>query len=118
MAKKNSPQIWLEYLAARTILFILRVLPRSAAMKIGMSAGSLGYRSLSKLRKVGERNLELAFPDKAVDERGRILKAAFQNMGRVMVVVSRFDALSKENLADLIEYEPDSIFAEQYERTK
>ena len=118
MAKKNSPQIWLEYLAARTILFILRVLPRSAAMKIGISAGSLGYAVLGKLRKVGERNLELAFPDKTVDERARILKAAFQNMGRVMMVVSRFDDLSKENLTDLIEYDPDPVFAEQYERTK
>ena len=118
MAKKNSPQIWLEYLAARTILFMLRVLPRNAAMKIGISAGSFGFRRLDKLRKVGERNLELAFPEKTAEERAIILKAAFQNMGRVMAVVSRFDDLSRQNLGDLIEYEPDPVFAEQYERTK
>jgi len=118
MAKKNSPQIWLEYLAARTILFMLRVLPRNAAMKIGISAGSFGFRRLDKLRKVGERNLELAFPEKTAEERAIILKAVFQNMGRVMAVVSRFDDLSRQNLGDLIEYEPDPVFAEQYERTK
>jgi len=118
MAKKNSPQIWLEYFAAKMILFMLRILPRRTAMRIGISAGSFGYRMLGKLRKVGERNLELAFPDRTSEERARILRSAFQNMGRVMAVVSRFDDLSRENLANLIEYEPEPDFAEAYERTK
>ena len=81
MAKKNSPQIWLEYLAARTILFMLRVLPRNAAMKIGISAGSFGFRRLDKLRKVGERNLELAFPEKTAEERAIHPKGCLSKYG-------------------------------------
>jgi len=118
MAKKSSPQIWLEYAAARSLLIFLSLLPRGAADWIGISAGRLGYRLLSKLRKVGERNLELAFPEKPKEARARILKAAFQNMGRVMAVVSRFGDLTRENLANLIEYKPEPEFAAQYEKTK
>jgi len=118
MAKKNSPQIWLEYAAARSLLIFLSLLPGGVAEWIGISAGRVGYRFLSKLRKVGDRNLELAFPEKPEEERSRILKEAFQNMGRVMAVVSRFGDLTRENLADLIEYRPEPEFAAQYEKTK
>jgi KDO2-lipid IV(A) lauroyltransferase len=118
MAKKNSTEIWLEYAAAWSMLFILSLLPGRVAEWIGISAGRLGYRMLGKLRKVGERNLELAFPEKTAEERGRILRAAFQNMGRVMAVVSRFGGLTRDNLSGLIEYTPEPAFAAQYEKTK
>lgn len=118
MAKKSSSQVWLEFAAARSLLFFLSLLPSGVAEWIGISAGRLGYRLLSRLRKVGERNLELAFPEKTEEERAGILNAAFRNMGRVMAVVSRFDDLTRENISDLIEYTPDPAFAAQYEKTK
>ena len=103
MAKKSRPQIWIEYQAVRTLLMLLRALPFSVAERIGLTAGNIGYAMLGNLRRVGERNLELAFPEKGADERSLILKSAFRNMGRVMAVLSRFGRLSPDNAHELIE---------------
>ena len=117
MANKNSLQIWAEYAAARAALGALRVLPLRAAIWLGVAAGKLAYMSLGKLRRVGMRNLELAFPEKSVHERETILRAAFQNLGRVMAMVSRFGSLTSANITDLIEYEPTPEFAAAYHQS-
>src|SRR6186997_3352569 len=104
MAKKSSFQIWAEYAAARLVLGTLGLLPRRAAMWSGVTIGKLAYNALGKLRRVGLRNLELAFPDMDPSERERILKAALGNLGRLMAVVSRFGEITRENITDLIEY--------------
>ena len=118
MAKKSSTQIWLEYSLARVILGVLRILPRRVSLWFGIAAGRVGYQLLSKLRGVGLRNLKLAFPEKSEAERVSILKGAFRNLGRVMAVVSGFDDLTADNLADLIEFRPDTEFAAAYKKTK
>jgi KDO2-lipid IV(A) lauroyltransferase len=117
MADKNGIQIWAEYAAARLTLGVLSVLPLRAALWVGESVGKLAYSSLGKLRRVGMRNLELAFPEKSVDEREAILRSAFQNLGRVMAIVSRFGELTASNLTDLIVYEPTPEFAAAYHQT-
>jgi len=118
MKKKSTAQIWLEYNAVRVVLGFLGVLPRKAAIFIGVSTGRLAFHVFGKLRRVGLRNLELAYPDKTDAERKSVLKGAFRNLGRVMATVSAFGGLTVENLTDLIEYRPDPEFAAQYEETK
>lgn len=118
MAKKSSVQIWVEYSLFRAILGLLRALPYGISSRIGTLMGGLAFQLLGKLRRVGMRNLELAFPEKTGVERIEILKAAFRNLGRVMATVSRFGLLSPENVHQLIEYRPTTEFAAAYERTK
>jgi Kdo2-lipid IVA lauroyltransferase/acyltransferase len=118
MAKKNRVQIWVEYAPARFVLVLLSLIPRRSAVFAGVVAGRLAFHLFGKLRRVGMRNLELAFPDKNNAEREIILKGAFRNLGRVMAVVSGFGYLTTENLTDLIEYQPDPGFAAVYEKTK
>lgn len=118
MAKKSSTQIWFEYTAVRAVLGFLRILPRKKAIWLGISVGRLTFHLLGRLRRVGLRNLELAFPERSETERTQILKAAFRNLGRVMATVSQFGNLSAANMTDLIEYDPDPEFASQYEKTK
>ena len=118
MAKKGSTQIWVEYAVAYSVLGLLRILPQKAANWLGVSTGRLAYHLLGKLRRVGMRNLELAFPEKSKIERTRILKAAFRNLGRVMATVSQFGDLTPGNMTDLIEYDPDPEFAADYQRAK
>ena len=118
MAKKSSFQIWAEYAAARLVLGTLSLLPRRAAMWSGVTIGKLAYNALGKLRRVGLRNLELAFPDMDPSERERILKAALGNLGRVMAVVSRFGEITRENITDLVEYRPTDEFAAAYAATQ
>ena len=118
MAKKSSTKIWLEYGAARSVIGFLSFLPKSAAIWFGVRVGRLAYHLLGKLRQVGLRNLELAFPEKTETERTRILKAAFGNLGRVMATVSKFREVNAGNISDFIEYNVDPAFVEEYERIK
>jgi KDO2-lipid IV(A) lauroyltransferase len=117
MATKSKPQIWAEYGPSTVLLFMLRILPRPAAMWIGTSLGSIAFHALGRLRRVGIRNLELAFPDKDTREREQILKNVFRNLGRVLAVFSEFDDLTAENLGDLIVYDPDPAYVTSYERS-
>lgn len=118
MAKKGSIQIWLEYAVAFSVLGFLRILPRKTAFWLGVSTGRLSYHLLGRLRKIGLRNLELAFPEKSESERTHILKAAFRNLGRVMATVSQFGKLNIDNMGELIEYDIDPLFAASYEKLK
>ena len=63
MAKHGKLQIALEYALARTILSGLGVLPRPVAIALGLAIGRLGYLFPGSLRRTGQRNLEIAFPD-------------------------------------------------------
>src|SRR5436190_11461280 len=118
MANKSKPQAWIEYAVVRALLGTLRVLPMKAAIFVGVTIGSLTYHALGKLRRVGMRNLELAFPEKTEAERAEILKGAFRNLGRVMTVTSWFDGLEPDKVTELIEYAPDPTFTAKYEETR
>jgi len=52
----------LEYLAARAVLTLLRLLPRSLATGVAMAGSRFLFVCLPRLRRIGLRNLELAFP--------------------------------------------------------
>lgn len=118
MAKKGKLQIRVEYLAVAMLLGSLRALPLKAAVRVGVTVGRAAYHMLGKLRRVGLRNLEIAFPQMSPDERTQILKNAFRNLGRVMAVTSRFDDLEDRDLAELIDHDPSPEFAAKYEETR
>lgn len=118
MAKKSSAQVWLEYAAAKSVISFFGVLPRNAGIWFGISTGGLAYQLLGKLRRTGQRNLELAFPDKSAAERTQILKAAFRNLGRVMATVSKFGELNAGNISDFIEYNVDPAYLAAFEKIK
>lgn len=118
MAKKGRPQIWIEYLIAKAIVGFFSLLPRMAAMRLGVLTGRAAYHLIGHLRRVGLRNLELAFPDSTSPERETILKAAFGNMGRVLGVVSQFTRMDAAKVGELIEYTPDPLFDAAYQKTK
>ncbi len=118
MAKKGKPQIWFEYLIAKAIVGTFSLLPRRAAMRLGVSTGHAAYYLIGHLRRVGLRNLELAFPKSTLQEREAILKSAFGNMGRVLGVVSQFTRMDAGRIGELIEYTPNPAFDDAYQKTK
>lgn len=71
-----------EYAAAWTILKGLGLLPRRGALWIGKLVGICAYRVAGGLKRTGRTNLALAFPEKSADERERILRNSFVNLGR------------------------------------
>ena len=99
----KSARHLLEYLAARAALAILALLPRSFAMRVAM-VGSRGFFAcLPRLHRIGLRNLELAFPDLSLTERGQLLDQSFENFGRIIADFAHFPYTTPADLAARIE---------------
>ena len=105
MAKPGKLQTSLEYLLARMVLSGLGILPRSLAIAIGLSIGRLAYFLAGSLRRTGQRNLEIAFPEMAVAERRQLLRGCFTSLGRLLGEFSQLPRATAESLRKIIEYD-------------
>ncbi|HEY6805077.1 MAG TPA: lysophospholipid acyltransferase family protein [Pyrinomonadaceae bacterium] len=98
MAKHGKLQTNLEYIAAKVLLSSLGKLPMSLAISVGQGFGNLAYRLAGNLRRTGQRNLQLAFPEKTEAERDEIIRGTFQSLGRQLGVFSKFANSPTEDL--------------------
>ncbi|MEP7072180.1 MAG: lysophospholipid acyltransferase family protein [Verrucomicrobiota bacterium] len=94
----------LEYLLARLILTTLGLLPRSVALRLAMGLARQAPRWLPALRRVGRRNLELAFPELTISEHERILAESFANLGRIIAEFGRFPSATATSLAQRVDF--------------
>jgi len=90
MAKHGKLQTSLEYAAARIILSVVGALPLRQSIRLGQVFGRVAYRLAGELRRTGEINLRLAFPEKTPEERRELLKGCFESLGRVLGLFSHF----------------------------
>ena len=67
----------LEYAPVWLVVQLLRILPRPLARAASTAVAVFLYAALPRLRQVGLRNLELAFPEMSSDQRRRILIGVF-----------------------------------------
>jgi len=102
----------LEYALAWALVKLVGALPRSLARAAGISIAWLVYLFHGKLRRVGMRNLELAFPEKPLGERKKILHGVFTSLGRHVGEVCRFPRYTRANVSETVVYEG----FENYER--
>jgi len=102
----------LQYAPAWIIIKLLGVLPRPLSRAIGISFAQLIYLLHFKLRHVGMRNLQLAFPEKSHSERARILRGEFTSLGRQLAEVCQFPKYTLENVNQVVVYDG----FENYER--
>lgn len=105
MGQQSSLKTMLEYGAARSLLGILGVLPRGLAIASGRAIGRMVYSLPGKLRRTGERNLEIAFPEMSAPEKRRLLRGCFESLGRLLAEFSQFPRMSAEHLRQIIEYD-------------
>lgn len=105
MAKHGRFRTSLEYWLVRSVLGFFSLFPLSWAVRLGVAIGPTGLW-FPKLRRTGERNLELAFPDIRTDERKRLLRGSFQNLGRLLGLFSHFLRLTREDIGQMVEYDP------------
>lgn len=117
-SKKSKSQIWLEYAVARTILSFFGLLPRKLSLGLGVLLSKIAYPFLSGLRQTGLRNLEIAFPEKSLPEREKILKSSFENLGKILGEVSQFPKITPEKLTELVEFQFDPEDRKIYEVEK
>ncbi len=90
MATKGTLRTNFEYGLARVILAIFGALPLALSIKLGQAIARFGF-GFAKLRRTGERNLQIAFPNLSEDERRKILRGCFENLGRLLAVFSHLD---------------------------
>jgi KDO2-lipid IV(A) lauroyltransferase len=116
MAKKSELQIRIEYLAAAGIVGFFRILPRGSALWLAKGLALLCHRFFDSLRRIAQRNLEIAFPEATETERRRLTKGAFLNLGRVLGEVSQFPKQTPASLEKIIEFRFDPELYEKYKR--
>ena len=71
-----------------------------------------------RLRKVGLRNLDLAFPEKTRKEKLQILRTLFKGLGRQLAEFALFPRYRKESASEIAIYDGFQNFAEARARGK
>ena len=89
----------------RSMVALLGLLPRSAARGVGAGIGATAFRLLSRLRKTGLRNLELAYPQKTRAERLKILRDEYRSLGWQMAEFCQMSKYTPESATKFIRYE-------------
>ena len=105
MAKRGRLQTTLEFYLARIIISGMGRLPRPAALALGLLFGRIVSFLPGGLNRTGQRNLQLAFPEKSEAERRRLLRGSFENLGRLLGEFSQLPRATPETLRKLIEYD-------------
>jgi KDO2-lipid IV(A) lauroyltransferase len=98
---KERLEFWLVAAVARTLGWLPRRLARLLVRILTWSC----YLGLTRLRRVGERNLALALPESSSKARKRILRQVFRNLGWQMVEFSRLPRYTRKNTCDWIRTE-------------
>ncbi|MGA8531306.1 MAG: lysophospholipid acyltransferase family protein [Acidobacteriaceae bacterium] len=95
----------LEFAFAWMLLKGMGALPRPAARRVGAGVGAIAWWILPRLRRTGLRNLELAFPSMAPEERVCVLRRLYRNLGWQLAEFSQMPGYTRVNTSDRVRYE-------------
>ncbi len=101
-------EYWIVWLWVKTV----GLLPRPLARAKGITLGLLVYLLHGRLRRVGMRNLALAFPQMSRHVHRRILRGEYVSLGRQFAEVCLFPRYTRENVNQVVIYDG----FENYER--
>jgi KDO2-lipid IV(A) lauroyltransferase len=91
---------------------LLAMLPLGLALRLGEVAALVAYALDRGHRRIGMRNLALAFPERSLRARRRILRGSFLNLGRMAAELAHLPRLSAEQLADMVRFEDEAWWRE------
>ena len=94
-----------EFSVVWVFVYGLRLFPRGLARAIGLTIGAMAYRGLGRLRRVGVRNLELAFPEMSVADREAILRSEYRNLGFLLAEFCKMSVYTAAAASRFIRYE-------------
>jgi Kdo2-lipid IVA lauroyltransferase/acyltransferase len=83
----------------------VRLLPRQVARAVGAAIGAIAFRVLGRLRRVGLRNLELAFPEMTAADREATLRAEYRNLGLLLAEFCKMPGYTAPTASRFIRYE-------------
>jgi KDO2-lipid IV(A) lauroyltransferase len=88
------------------------------ARALGITLGLTVYAVHRRLRRVGMRNLTLAFPEMSPHERRRLVRGEFISLGRQLAEVCLFPRYTRENVSRVVVYDGFENFERAYARGK
>jgi KDO2-lipid IV(A) lauroyltransferase len=94
-----------EYALVWGLVHAMGLLPRGLARSLGASIGWIAYHLLGRLRSVGLRNLQLAFPEWPPKKRERTLRLLYRNLGWLLAEFCLMPKYSAEEASRFIRYE-------------
>jgi KDO2-lipid IV(A) lauroyltransferase len=83
---------------------LLGLLPRRLARNVGAAIGWLAYTATPRLRRVGLRNLALAFPESAETERETILRGMYRQLGWQLAEFCHMPGYTLDRASQFIRY--------------
>jgi Kdo2-lipid IVA lauroyltransferase/acyltransferase len=108
----------LQYLPVVVLVRFIGVLPRPLARGVGLLIGGIVYHLHPRLRRVGMRNLEMAFPAKSPAERRKILRGVYRSLGRLLAEFCLFPRYTAENVSHVAVYQGFENFDDAEKRGK
>ena len=105
---RSGPLDRLLFVGVRLALGTLRALPLTWAMRVTELVTLAVYVVARPLRRVGMINLAIAFPERSLGERRRILRQSMLNLGRMAAELAHLDRLGPEELREMVAFEDEA----------
>lgn len=93
-----------EYAIFRAAFVFFAGLPRAMALRVGAWLGELFYLFDFRDRRIALFNLAIAFPERSLAERRRILRASCRNLGRVAAEFCHLSQLTAATLPEVVTF--------------
>ncbi len=103
--REITPRARLEFSLVWLGVQVLGSLPRRLSLAVGRAIGALAYIGLKRLRGVGRKNLQIAFPDLSPEAREHILRGVYRNLGLQIAEFCQMPSLTVQSAGKLIRYE-------------
>ena len=105
VASRGRVRDFAEYAAAWVVLKTLEWLPLPAARALAGGIARPARWATPRWRRRVHRNLEIALPGSDAATRRRVVDGVYENLGRVLLALSRIPRLNTRNIHDWIGYE-------------
>jgi Kdo2-lipid IVA lauroyltransferase/acyltransferase len=94
-----------EFAIVWLAVHMMRVLPRELSRAVGAGIGAVAFRALGRLRRVGEQNLKLAFPEMTEAKREGVLRLVYRNLGFLLAEFCLMPDYTAQEASRFIRYE-------------
>ncbi len=97
----------LEYIVVVPIGILLGILPWGIARKIADFAAWFVYRTDSKNKKIGHKNLDIIFKDQplSLEEKNAIIQRLYRNIARGFIEYLKIGKVTKNNYRDFTDFQ-------------
>jgi len=89
----------------RAVMGMLGALPLTIALRLAAGVALVAYACAPGLRRVGLTNLAIAFPDRPLAERRRILRESMANLGRMGAELAHLPRLTDADLRRMVVFD-------------